>query len=92
MHPQYPEFPIDSLRMTFLDFGNSGSSNNITMLKVKDTFRWGWQGGTVTPTGPVKGGQVGGLKAGYDMFCEGTGGIMITDPTRCGELVYDFEY
>lgn len=92
MHPQYPEFPIDSLRMTFMDFGMSGASNNIQMLKVKDTYRWGYVAGTHTPTGPVKGGQAGALKAGYDMFTEGTAGIMITDVTRCGELVYDFEY
>lgn len=47
---------------------------------------------THTPTGPVKGGQAGALKAGYDMFTEGTAGIMITDVTRCGELVMDVEY
>lgn len=41
MHPQYPDVPIDSFRMTFLDFGSSGGENNIMMLKVKDTFSWG---------------------------------------------------
>lgn len=92
MHPQYPEFPIDSLRMTFMDFGMSGASNNIQMLKVKDTYRWGYVAGTHEPTGPVKGGRAGALKAGYDMFTEGTAGIMITDVTRCGELVMDVEY
>jgi len=92
MHPQYPEFPIDSSRMTFLDFGSSGGENNIQMLRVKDTYRWGYTVGTVGPNGPVKGGQAGVLKAGYDMFTEGTGGIWIKDVTRCGELVYDYEY
>lgn len=89
MHPQYPNFPIDSMRMTFLDFGTSGATNNISMLKVKDTYRWGYQSGTHTPMGPVKGGQVGALKAGYTMFTEGTGGIFVRDVTRCGELVFD---
>jgi len=92
MHPQFTEFPIDSLRFTFLDFGTSGSQNNIMALRVKDTYRYGWVGGTITPSGPVKGGMAGALKAGYDMFTEGTFGVMITDVTRCGELVYDFEY
>lgn len=92
MHPQYPKYPIDSMRMTFLDFGVTGGNNNMRMLKVKDTYRWGYVSGTHTPTGPVKGGQAGSLKAGYDMFVEGTGGIMITDVTRCGELVFDYEY
>ena len=92
MHPQYPEMPIDSMRMTFLDFGSSGGENNINMLKVKDTYRWGYLAGTHGPTGPVKGGQVNGLIAGYDMFTEGTAGIWVKDVSRCGELVYDFEY
>jgi len=91
-HPQYPKFPIDSMRMTFLDFGVSGGENNIKMLKVKDTYRHGYVAGTHTPTGPVQGGAVGAKVAGYDMFVEGTGGIMVTDVTRCGELIYDFEY
>jgi len=92
MHPQYTNFPIDSMRMTFMDFGTSGGNNNIQMLKVKDTYRWGYRPGSITPMGPIKGGAVNSLKAGYDMFTEGTCGIMITDVTRCGELVYDFEY
>lgn len=92
MHPQYPEFPIDSLRMTFMDFGTSGNDNNISLLRVKDTYRWGYKAGTHTPMGPVKGGSVSALIAGYDMFTEGTAGTWIKDVTRCGELVYDYEY
>ncbi len=92
MHPLYPNKPIDSARMTILDFGTAGGENNIQMLRVKDTFRWGYVAGTHTPTGPVKGGQAGALKAGYDMFTEGTAGMFIKDITRCGEIIYDFEY
>lgn len=94
-HPLYPNRPIDSARLTFLDFagGSDGSGDgNIMMLKLKDSFRWGYRSGTHTPTGPVKGGQVGALKAGYDVFCEGTAGIMIKDVTQCGEVIYDYEY
>jgi hypothetical protein len=92
MHPEYVNFPIDSMRMTFLDFGSSGGENNISMLKVKDTYRYGYTVGTVGPNGPVKGGQAGALIAGYDMFTEGTAGLWIKDVTRCGELIYDYEY
>lgn len=92
MHPQYPEFPIDSMRMTFLDFGSQGGENNISMLKVKDTYRYGYHAGTHTPMGPVKGGAVSALIAGYDMFTEGTAGIWMKDVTRGGELIYDYEY
>lgn len=92
MHPQHTDFPIDSMRMTFLDFGTSGGENNIMMLKVKDTYRYGYTVGTVGPNGPVQGGQAGALIAGYEMFTEGTAGLWIKDVTRCGELIYDFEY
>jgi hypothetical protein len=93
MHPIYSEFPVDSARFTFLDFGsNSAGEANITMVKVKDTYRYGYVMGTVGPNGPVQGGQAGALKAGYDLFVEGTGGIWMKDPTRGGELIFDFEY
>jgi hypothetical protein len=58
--------------------------SNIMLLKRKDTFRWGYLAGTHTPTGPVKGGAVSILKAGYDVFCEGSAGLWIKDVTRCG--------
>lgn len=92
VHPLYVNMPIDSARMTFLDFGTSNGSNNIQMLTVKDTYRWGYLQGTVGPNGPIKGGQVSALKAGYDVFTEGTAGLWIQDVTRCGELIYSVEY
>lgn len=90
-HPLYPERPIDSSRMTFLDFGSTGGQNNIMQLKVKDTYRWGYTVGTVGPMGPVKGGQAGALIAGYDMFTEGTGCIVMFDVTKGGEIVFDVD-
>lgn len=92
MHPQYPNIPIDSARFTFLDFGTSGGENNIVMLKQKDTFSHGYKVGTVGPNGPIQGGQVSMLKAGYDVWIQGSAGLWIKDVTRCGEYVYDFEY
>jgi len=47
---------------------------------------------TVGPNGPVKGGQAGVLKAGFDIFVEGTAAVWMKDPSRGGELVYDFQY
>ncbi len=91
-HPNYPEYPIDSARMTFLDFGSTGGENNITMVKVKDTDYWGYVPGSWTPTGPIKGGVAGAHKNGYSMFTGGTAGLWIKDVTRCGELIYDYEY
>jgi len=92
-HPDYPQYPLDSARFTFLDFGGRKESgrSNIQMLRVKDTYRWGYRAGTVGPSGPVKGGSVSVLKAGYDMFTEGSGGIVMFDVTRGGEMYQDVE-
>jgi hypothetical protein len=92
-HPQYTDKPIDSSRMTFLDFGTTDNGKqNISMVSVKDTYRYGIVLGTHGPNGPVQGGNVAVKKAGYDMFVEGTGGVWIKDVTRCGELIYDYQY
>lgn len=87
-HPIYTEYPIDSARLTFMDFSGKEGGQNIMALKVKDTYRHGYLNGTVSPNGPVKGGSVSMLKAGYDVFCEGTHGLVVIDPTKAGELVY----
>lgn len=92
MHPIYAEMPVDSARMTFLDFGMSSGEPNIMMLKEKDTFRWGYTQGTVGPNGVSKGGMVTSLKAGYDIFVEGSAGVLMVDATRGGEFIYDYEF
>lgn len=91
MHPQYPNLPVDSARIDFLDLGTMDGEANIQMLKVKDTFSYGYTTGTWSPTGPVKGGNAGSLKAGYDMFARTTAGLWIKDITRIGAFIYDFE-
>lgn len=92
MHPQYPNFPIDSARIDFLDFGSSKGESNIQMLKVKDTYKYGHVDGTWTPTGPVKGGSANSLIDGYTLFTAGTMGLKITDITKLGAFVYDVEF
>lgn len=92
MHPQYKDKPIDSWRMTFMDFGKSEGQDNIQFLKVKDTYRYGYRSGTIGPAGPIQGGDVNQLKAACEFFTEGTGGIWMKDATRGGELIFDAEY
>lgn len=92
MHPDYPNMPIDSARFTCLDFGTTEGNNNIRLLKVKDSFSWGYVPGTWSPTGPLKGGMGASRKAGYDMWAQGTAGVAIIDVTRTGELIYDNTY
>ena len=95
-HPQYANIPVDSFRYTFLDFGGAGTSegratNNIMMLKEKNSFAHGVVHGTHTPTGPVQGGVAGGLIDGYEIFVKGSAGVWIKDVTRCGECILDFQ-
>jgi len=91
-HPLYPNKPLDSWRMTFLDFGTSDNNQNIQMLKVKDTRRWGYLEGTIDYKGaPIKGGSLRSKKAGVEFVTEGTGGIVIFDTLRGGEFIMDLE-
>lgn len=92
MHPLYPSLPIDSARITFLNLAPSEGENNVIMLKVKDTYRYGHKLGTVGPNGPIQGGMFGDLIAAYTVAVEATAGILIKDPTICGELIYDYAY
>lgn len=88
MHPIYTNKPIDSWRMTFLDFGESEGEDNIRMLTVKDTRRYGWIEGTINYKGqPIKGGAMQNKVAGVNFISEGTAGINIVDVSRCGELI-----
>lgn len=91
MHPDYPGRPIDSWRMTFLDFGTSEGEDNIQFLRQKDTYAYGYKPGTVGPNGPVKGGEVSSLEAACTWFVRGSAGVWMKDPTRGGELILDFE-
>ena len=91
MHPDYPDRPIDSYRFTCLDFGMSDGEANIQLLRQKDTFRYGYSHGTVGPNGPIKGGAVSALKAHCEWFAETSAGVWMKDPTRGGELIFDFE-
>jgi hypothetical protein len=92
MHPIYTDKPIDSWRMTVLDFGTSQGSDNIKMLKEKDTFTYGWKGGILDSSGkPVQGGPVSSMDRSVTFFISGSGAIHMTDPTRGGELILDFD-
>lgn len=93
MHPVYTNKPIDSWRMTFLDFGQDDMGNdNITMLTQKDTRNWGYIEGTIDIKGkPKKGGAVTNKIAGCEFFSSGTAGIWVKDVSRCGELILDTE-
>lgn len=97
-HPLYPNIPIDSARLTFLNIEGSGIETaqgigkNIELLRVADTYRYFYVPGSLTPAGPVTGrGMAVSAQPGYNVYIEGTMGAVIRDVTTCGELIEDYE-
>lgn len=95
-HPYFPKFPIDSGRFTFLNWGTAkaagdeySGSNNIMMLKRENVFANIIKPGRLKPTGPVTSGEVTSLVPGYEHFIESSAGIVVFDPTLCGEIITD---
>jgi hypothetical protein len=90
-HPTYKDMPIDSGRYTFLNFGSNRTQKgkpNIMMLSVKDSYRYFQVLGSVGPNGPITNrGTVSVMKAMYSVGVEGSKGIVIFDPTSCGEMI-----
>lgn len=81
-------FPLESQRITFLDFsGDSGKTSNIKLVKKKDGEAFGYVEGLYGPYGPSKGGKSAHSGSYYEMHVEKTFGIQITDITKCGELI-----
>jgi hypothetical protein len=92
MHPIHTDKPIDSWRMTILDFGSSGGEDNIKVIKEKDTFTYGYTSGILDSNGkPIQGGHVSSLDKSVTYFISGSGSIHMTDPTRGGELIFDYD-
>lgn len=93
MHPIHTDKPIDSWRMTVLDFGSKDGSDNIKVIKEKDTFTYGYHSGIIGKDGkPIQGGAVATMDRSVTYFISGTGSIHMSDPTRGGELILDFDY
>jgi hypothetical protein len=84
-HPLYPGKPVDSFRMTFLDFGSFQGDANIKMLTIKDTYQSFYVAGSWTPTGPVKSGQATSNVNGYSLHVRGSAGIVLHDASRFSE-------
>jgi hypothetical protein len=92
-HPTNPMFPIDSMRITFMDFGKTEGESNIQMLKIKDFYKDAIVLGMHGPNGPIKGGQPVSLAiSGYSKHVDDSAGIVVYDASRCGELIFDTEY
>jgi hypothetical protein len=81
-------FPVESQRITFLDFsGDQGKKSNIKIMKKKDSYSFTYVEGTLSPYGPKKGGSSAHAGDYYEMHVGETRGTHIEDVTKCGELI-----
>ena len=82
-------FPVESQRITFLDFAGDNKSSNIKIMNKKDGFAFGYVQGLYGPYGPINGGTAAHSGSYYEMHVEKSCGLHIHDVTRCGELILD---
>lgn len=80
-------YPIESQRITFLDFSGEGGKSNIKMMKKKDSNSFWYVNGGTTPYGPQQGGDAAHGGEYYEMHVSKSCGVHIHDITKCGELI-----
>jgi len=80
-------YPLESMRITFLDFLGEKGSSNIKLMKKKDSFAFGYHEGMFGPLGPNKGGNMSHTGSSYSMHAEEVCGVTIKDITLCGEMI-----
>jgi hypothetical protein len=80
-------YPLESQRITFLDFSAEGKSSNIKLMKKKDSETFSYVCGNYGPFGPAKGHFSAHSGDYYEMHVGKTCGVHINDVTRCGELI-----
>lgn len=80
-------FPLESQRITFLDFTNENIGSNIQIVKKKGGDFFSYVQGNYGPTGPSKGGSNAHAGDYYEMHIGTNLGIHIADVTKCGEIL-----
>lgn len=87
--------PLESYRMTFIDFGRRDGEANVRKVVRKDREMVMWYtGGSVAPgAGHAKSATTlrSNAKDGYSVHFLSEQGIMVLDPTTSGELICDAE-
>lgn len=78
--------PIESQRITFLDFSGEEDSN-IKLVNRANSFKLAYVHGLHSPYGPVNNGVAAHSGDYYEMHVQKQEGIQITDIGRCGELI-----
>lgn len=81
-------YPMESQRITFLDFSNqSGANSNITLMNRANSFKLAYIHGLHSPYGPVNNKSAAHSGDYYEMHVQKQCGIHIEDVSRCGELI-----
>jgi hypothetical protein len=80
-------FPVESQRITFLDFTGDQGKSNIKLMNKKDGFAFTYIEGLYGPYGPKNGGSSAHSGSYYEMHVEKSCGVHIDDVTKCGELI-----
>lgn len=81
-------YPMESQRITFLDFSGTGEGgSNIQLINKKDSFKLGYVHGMQSPYGPVNKAAMAHSGDYYEMHVQKQQGIHIEDVSRCGELI-----
>ena len=83
--------PIESYRFTVLNFGRKNGRSNIRKVAMKDSDMAMWHvNGSTDPYGGVAK-SIGTMRSsgidGYEVHFLSQCGIMVEDPTSCGELI-----
>lgn len=80
-------FPVESQRITFMDFSGDGNKSNLKIINKKDGFAFTYIEGLYGPYGPKNGGSSAHSGSYYEMHVEKSCGFHIDDITKCGELI-----
>jgi len=80
-------FPVESQRITFLDFSGEGQNSNVRIVNKKSGYKLGYVAGLSNPYGPNDGKLMSHSGNYYEMHVEKQVGLHVEDVTRCGEMI-----
>jgi hypothetical protein len=81
-------YPMESQRITFLDFNGAGEGGtNIQLINRANSFKLGYVHGLHSPYGPVNNKAMAHSGDYYEMHVQKQCGVHIEDVSRCGELI-----
>lgn len=91
LHPQTGR-PVESYKATFLNFKMNGGESNIQKVYSKGREMSSvYIEGMASPYGMKKGGTASSPVDGYEFHAMSECGLMVKDPTDCGQLLLDIE-